>query len=389
MNKDFTETDTLMSSIKGCWSCQLFGAVYASCGEIALSFYDKIRPISLNFLGIFLAIWLVFKTVGFATSMRVPNYIKYWTTVLGRFGRALFVAAVLLNANTLLNFVNLIVEPISLMFINVTMSILDNSDSFLIASRSDIGQTFKDNLAFPSIVGTQIENLIYRLQISLDFGRVLGLRMLLVGEITAFILGIFVIVFFILLSLFFPYYFIDAIVRMGFSIILFPLFLVAWVFPYTAQWTLKVWQVFMSAFIELLVGCIFAAIAISVIESYAEIRGYAMMLNPTYQEMNPNAIQSMTKFSIGGLSFLILLLYMFGLSKKTQEIAGFLSGIASSSILAKTINQATIAIKATMYLLVAAVAYLCGLGPVTSWALKKAAAEGIEIAKKTVKEVKK
>ena len=383
IDNDIAKTDAEMKSIKGCWSCQVFSTTYNTMGDVALKVYDKIRVVSLNFLAAFIALWIGFKTLSFFMSFRVPNYIEYWVQVTGRIARAMFAAAILINTQVMMRFINLIVEPIMLMFIYLSMRVIGaNDQAFAVGANVNVGTTFTDNPAFPAIVGSQLENLIYRIQVALDIGRALGLRMILLADFPGFLLGFVVLCIFFLLALFFPYYFIDGIIRLGFVIILFPLFVVAWVFPITQRKVIQAFDMFLSSLVQLLVGCIFVALVVSTIEGFTQLRGYNLLLDPIYQDANPDAIRQMTRLSVSGLSFLILCFYMYALSKRTLIIAGYLGGGPATSILVGMMEKAKSVIKAAIYAAVAYAAAAAGAAPIATAMKKKAQQEAMDIITK-------
>lgn len=281
-----------------------------------------------------------------------------------------------------MKFINLIVEPVMLLFIYLSMRIIGaNDQAFAVGSNVNVGTAFTDNPAFPAVVGNQLENLIYRIQVALDIGRALGLRMLST-DFSGFFLGFVVLGVFFMLTFFFPYYFIDAILRLGFVIILFPFFIVAWVFPKTATWAMRAWELFFSALVQILIACIFVALVVSTVEGYTQLRGYNLLLNPIYQDASPDAIRQMTGLSVSGLSFLILCFYMYALSKRTQIIAGFLSGVPASSILAGMVEKAKTVAKAVIYAAIAYAAAAVGAAPVAAAMKKKAQEEAVNAVTK-------
>lgn len=383
IDNDINQTDAEMRSIRGCWSCQVFGTVYKAAGKITELAYENMRSVALNLLAVFLALWIAYKTLSFFMSFRVPNYTEYWVSLTGRIMRAIFAAAILANTQVMMKFVNMIVEPVILLFVYLSMRIIGaNDQAFAVGSNVNVGTAFADNPALPAAVGTQLENLIYRIQVALDIGRALGLRMMALSDFTGFFLGIVVLCVFFMLVLFFPYYFIDAILRLGFVVILFPIFVVAWVFPITKDWPYRAWELFFSSLVQILIACIFVALVVSTVEGFTQLRGYNLLLNPIYQDASTDAIRQMTSFSVSGLSFLILCFYMYALSKRTQIIAGFLSGVPATSILTGMVEKAKSVAKAVIYAAIAYAAAAAGAAPVAAAMKKKAKEEAVNAVTK-------
>ena len=381
IDNDIEKTSAEMRSIRGCWSCQVFGAVYKAAGTVAEAAYENMRSVALNFLAVFLALWIAFKTLSFFMSLRVPNYTEYWVSLTGRIMRAIFAAAILANTQVMMKFINLIVEPVMLLFIYLSMRIIGaNDQAFAVGADVNVGTAFADNPAFPAVVGSQLENLIYRIQVALDIGRGLGLRMIAFADLPGFLLGFVIVGVFFMLIFFFPYYFIDAILRLGFVIILFPIFVVAWVFDYptpNASWPLRAWEILFSSMVQILIACIFVALVVSTVEGFTQLRGYNLLLNPIYQDASPYATQQMTRLSVSGLSFLILCFYMYALSKRTQIIAGFLTDVPATSIMAGMVEKAKSVAKAIVYAAIAYAAAAAGAAPVAAAMKKKAQEEAM------------
>ena len=362
-----------MRSIRGCWSCQAFRTVYDAVGSVAKSAYENMRVIALNLLAIFLALWLLFKTLSFITIMNIPNYSKYWVDVARRIMRAVFAGAILINTPVMIKFINFIVEPVFLLFIYLSMQIVNaNDNAFAVGALMDVGSQFQTDTPFPAGVGNQLENLIYRIQVALDIGRSLGLRMIILSDFSGIFIGFFILIMFISLSIFFPYYFIDSLIRLGFVIILFPLFVVAWVFPKTVIMSLLAWKIFFAGLVQILIGCIFAALSVSIIEAYSQLRGYNLLLNPIYQDASTETIREMTRMSVSSISFLVVCFYISFLAMRTKKIAGFLTDLPATSVLIGMMEKVKSIMKALLYAAIATVATYFRILPIATVMKKRA-----------------
>ena len=84
-----------------------------------------------------------------------------------------------------------------------------------------------------------------------------------------------------------------------------------------------------------------------------------------------------TRLSVSGLSFLILCFYMYALSKRTQIIAGFLTDVPATSIMAGMVEKAKSVAKAIVYAAIAYAAAAAGAAPVATAMKKKAQEEAM------------
>ena len=277
--------------------------------------------------------------------------------------------------------INTIIAPIITVFVRLSFMILNLNFPTRVATSTTVGSTFISGPGLPAEIGAQLEDLVYRSTVALNIGRALGLRMMMLSDFTGFIISLIIIGIFFMLLLFFPMYLIDALVRIIFVIILFPILLVAWVFSVTEKYFKTAWNMLIGGLAQLFISCVFIALLVSTIEAFTQMRGYNIILNPTYQDTNPDVLREMSRMSISALSFIVMAFYLYNLSKHLTEISGFLTNSSQTSMVGdftRRLKQLAIAAVAATIAIVAA---SVGAAPVTAVMKKKALDEAQKAAK--------
>ena len=134
----------------------------------------------------------------------------------------------------------------------------------------------------------------------------------------------------------------------------------------------KVWDMFIGAFTQIFVACIFVSIFIAVFEGFISIRGYGYLLDPTVQNVDALFREEANRMSFSFLSFLVIAFYMYNLSKSISEVTSHFTGASSSNAVVSIIEKVK---KGTRALILAGVALAgasIGLTPVAKVASKQA-----------------
>ena len=378
---DIVKAQEDMNSTKSCWTCQLFTIVFNTGASIATNAFDSIKNLAWGLLAVGLVIYLCLRTLSLFLSMRLPDLPDYWISITTKLGKGGLVSIFLLSSSHMWELINTIIAPIITVFVRLSFMILNLNFPTRVATSTTVGSTFISGPGLPAEIGAQLEDLVYRSTVALNIGRALGLRMMMLSDFTGFIISLIIIGIFFMLLLFFPMYLIDALVRIIFVIILFPILLVAWVFSVTEKYFKTAWNMLIGGLAQLFISCVFIALLVSTIEAFTQMRGYNIILNPTYQDTNPDVLREMSRMSISALSFIVMAFYLYNLSKHLTEISGFLTNSSQTSMVGdftRRLKQLAIAAVAATIAIVAA---SVGAAPVTAVMKKKALDEAQKAAK--------
>ena len=376
---DVKQLQEKFNSPEGCIPCQLFRVIYNASAAMSSAAYDTMCDIALSLLTIGLTAWLLWHVLKLIVSLREPDITSFWVELLQMLFKGGAVAIVVGSKKHLYSLINSVLEPIALIFIDLSTTLLQSSwtskATVMLYSR------FTEAPGFPSRIGQAVENLIYRVTVALNVGRVLGLRLMFSCDFANFWLGLFLSIIFFLMVLFFPFYLLDGFIKLTLVFALLPLFLVAWVFKKTASFLIKAWDIVFGSFVQIMIACIFISIFISVFEGFAAIRGFGYLFAPAVQDIDRLFQEDANQMSFTFLTFMMIAQYMYSLSKKISEFAAQFADAPKGNVVGQMIDAAKKTIRALIMVAIAVAATAVGLGPVAQAAAKQAKQDATSVAK--------
>ena len=269
-----TESQDKMNTPEGCISCYFFKHIYNTVGALTNGVYDFMCDFAMSLLAICLFAWILIHVFKLVTSLREPNIAQFWVQLITTLFKGGFVAAFIATKERLLYVIDSILTPISTLIISTGAEILDMNWLSYVSKNAVFTKGISSAPGFSQDIGLQLENLVYRMQIALNGGRILGLRLYEGSNFfkANFWLGLIVTCIFTLLSIFFPFYLIDGLVRIAFVFCMLPILLVCWCFKATSVYLTKAFGMFMGAFLQIMLGCVFVAVAVAVFEGFIQVR---------------------------------------------------------------------------------------------------------------------
>jgi|GEM_PF-6907254 len=262
-----------------CWTCQFFGYVYRTLGVISQNTAPTLCSASVTLMVAFLALWLAFYMgQNLIWGVEEPDYRTIWGTVIKTIAKACLIGIVLSSADMFFSVVRMIYLPIVELWMFFAMEILKDlgGDSLMGTLKNvKIATDYKTTEGvFPEALAQQIETIIYKIQVAFDMGISIGTSLLTLGDFVAFLLAAFVMWTFFYMSITFPLYFIDAVVRFGLAMIVMPLVFVAWVLPIpgAGQIVSTFFKYIMSAGAQFMTAAMFTAFAVSMAQTFLEQR---------------------------------------------------------------------------------------------------------------------
>lgn len=328
-----------------CWTCQFFGYVYRTLGVVSQNTAPTLCSASITLMVAFLALWLAFYMgKNLIWGMEEPDYRDVWGTVIRTIAKACLVGIVLSSVNMFYSVVNMIYIPIVQLWMFFAMEILkvNLGSGSLIGTLKDvkIATNYKtEQGVFPEELAQQIETIIYAIQVAFDMGISIGMALLAVGDMVAFLLAGFVMWTFFYLSVTFPLYFIDAVVSFGLAMIVMPLVFAAWVLP--IEGAKKIVSTFfkyiMSAGAQFLTASMFTAFAVSMAQTFLEQR---MGISGTAagQGIGEEMKMNMTMMKAPGLLLFTMCFYLSKLAERVPSIGAKITATdAGKNMLGSTI----------------------------------------------------
>ena len=335
-----------------CWTCQFFGVIYRSLALISQNSAEMLCKASVSLMVAILALWLLyFLGKNFFWSMEEPDYRGVWASVFKAIGKATIVGIVLSSKDMFFAIVNMIYIPIVKLWLFFAVEILkiDTGSGGVIDTlkASKITTKYETGTAFPADLAQEIEMILYRVQVAFDIGMTIGIKLLATSDIVAILLAFFVMGSFFYLSITFPLYFIDAIIRFGFAIIVMPLALVAWALPVqgSAGVVRSFFNFIMGTGAQILIAAVFIAFSLSMMDNFLQER-MGFKATASGQNINQKFVTEMIQFKSSGLLLFVMCFYLIKLSERVPSMAGKLTntetGMGIMGNIIKTVKKGVV-----------------------------------------------
>lgn len=360
-----------------CWPCTAYRVTWDAIGSATINTYPFMCRSALSILGLALMFWLMMTAIKILGALKEPNLKEYVPKISSVVFKAIVVAAVLSSGQLAISLADIIVTPVLTAFISLSRAILFAEPTIAkhFVSLSDFISSIGHYAFFSSKIGSQVEDVIYRLYLAFNSGLLLGARMMISPDFMMWLLGIFVMMTFFFFMLFFPLLFLEGFVNLGLIIVLFPIFLVCWVFPSTKEYIKRPWEILFQAAAQILITCIYVGVLVNVLKTYSN------SFSLTKQLTDPALLLGVKNMSNSGLAFFALIFSMFKLSNDIPSITSFFVGdIARSGIAAKFAAMGRMALGAGKVVVGAALAG-AGLGGIG----KGMMADGLQSSKDALK----
>lgn len=273
----------------GCWFCPIFTAAFDVINNISYQLYNKLAgsvgSVFMKFLGILGAFWLLWIVFQYTITLNIPNTGEFITKLFKAVGTILIGGALLSSSiafifdytiNPIINFTSGLTQEVmnsSGLKPSTAWRIEDNkiieSDSKLCTATNPNDSRFYINgnkLPLSSTVYDSMLCMLKTMSASLIKGMAVGATIFGYSfnagwfgfpDISALLVGFLVAIGFFGVFFIFPWKLIDILVRIGFTAILIPLYVLFWVFPITREYMKKGWDVFIS--------CMFTLLALSIL----------------------------------------------------------------------------------------------------------------------------
>ena len=334
---DQLTADNAEATINNCWSCTMYKIVFEGINRLISDLYLMLTEKAILLLGVGLLFWLAFKTVKLVTSLYEPDMAEYIRTVAITLFKAIVVSVILLSGEDYLCFLrDLIIDPPFLIFTHLSRILLVgvlSETADLVSPQDFIATTNQGCAVFSEVASKSIQFVIYQIYVALNSGVQLGWTMVMTGKIANILIGFFFVVpIFFMMSLVFPWIYVDSMFRIGCVIVLSPFIFVAWVFPATKGWVKPAWDVLFGSMVTILIACIYIALAITVLRTFSDSSPtFTGIFNPARQTTDPRFSEQMARLGVEALSFIALILIVNRFQNAIPNIAGYFGGDSAKS----------------------------------------------------------
>lgn len=284
---------------KDCWVCDIVHLVIESIQLMAGNTYQLMQWLALRLLGVIFLFWIAIKVLIFIGQMGYADNGEFMTDMLVRF-IVVAIAAAILHA-PIVDFYRIIISPFVGLSANLAgafteMSMTDGEKTFAEITESRAGakageicgyctdmndpdfkfprkreglQTSNGNTVYVEVMDDQTINgilcltcKVYR-QVTpfIAIGQMFSchanavafnvpLTSIYIPNIFWWIVGWVIIIPFSVLAVIVGFYLIDIVLRLGFVIVLTPLYIVAWAFPISREYSTKAWHLILYSLLQ-------------------------------------------------------------------------------------------------------------------------------------------
>lgn len=301
--KNETDCGNVMNKVKenskDCWVCDIVHLVIESIQLMAGNTYQLMQWLALRLLGVIFLFWIAIKVLIFIGQMGYADNGEFMTDMLVRF-IVVAIAAAILHA-PIVDFYRIIISPFVGLSANLAgafteMSMTDGEKTFAEITESRAGakageicgycadmndpdfkfprkreglQTSNGNTVYVEVMDDQTINgilcltcKVYR-QVTpfIAIGQMFSchanavafnvpLTSIYIPNIFWWIVGWVIIIPFSVLAVIVGFYLIDIVLRLGFVIVLTPLYIVAWAFPISREYSTKAWHLILYSLLQ-------------------------------------------------------------------------------------------------------------------------------------------
>ncbi len=344
--KDWTASEGM------CWFCPVFETLFKAINNLVTSMSQNMSTLFLNLMGIGILFLIAFKVGRMLVQLQDVDLMQFLGDLFKPLGRAI-IATALLGAMTFSGdtIYHLLIQPIfdvSLFLGEQTLNIAVANTEVFTATQSSgevirqVGGTvmeactyrgtLPDKAAFTSRELQQLICWMRTVSSSLGVGIAIGSTFIKIGfqdffnNIGMIVSGILIFVAFFINYVMFPLKLLEAIVRLGFVLMLTPLWIILWVFPATAQYTKKAWDMFLGCCLLIISLSVIVALVIQIMNNSIQPDGLNEQL---FIELGCGKTDhALKKIETGGMALFILLAFGF----MCWSILGTASALAGTFI---------------------------------------------------------
>ena len=322
---------------ENCWPCTGYKVVWEGIGNLTTHAFPNVCGWALNFLGVAVLFWILFTVGKFLVALKEPNIKDFFTGMVAVLFKSLIVAAILFTPENTLYILDLCVTPVIGMVVDLARGIMfaDPTIAKSFAAASSYDSMTGNSPIFTAEIGNQLQDIVYRVYLGFSSGIGLGARMLVSTDVVSWGLGLFIMFVFIYLMLVIPLVFMEGFIILGIVIVMFPFFLISFIFPSTKNFMKEAWHALFIGVMQILVTCIYLAVLISVIKTYSKDFSVGKQMTDVL------ILTGLKSMSTNALGFFALIYCMFKMAGDIPRITSFLTGAINRTQMMAVIGQMT------------------------------------------------
>ena len=279
---------------KGCWFCPVFTTVFHTINTLATTMYTNLRDVFFSILIIITMAWLLWEVLKFMTTIHGPNIGEFVTKLFKGLGTVMLLAIILKAppsfitgyvidipvgiatglAGDIMQMTGVtekVQEPYSYTLSNGCVVNTTREKDLCVNSDPNSAE-FKDKM-MSSFIHDSMLCLLKKISLNLITGMAIGSTVLQYGffagtifpELDIVFAGLIVLAGYFVLYIMVPFKLIDILLRMGFAIILLPVFVTCMATEKTRDYSKKGWQMFLGCWITLICLCVFLVLALQIV----------------------------------------------------------------------------------------------------------------------------
>ena len=301
--------DLNISSEFGCWICPVFEYIFDAISVGAFKVYESLRKPAVLLLGVGFALWLAFQFLFLFGGGVETSPQEFWDPIVKRAFAVLFVASVLNFASPKWIFDNTIMpmSDITTEYSSLILKPIQNISTAFKIKEEDETKTkaVSENQVFDPDLKKQvlesIERITFILYRQLEIGKIIGkgavqkgLSGTIIPALDMFATSIILIGLYAIVLIYFAFFIVEAIFRVGVVAMLMPLLIVSWAFPSTRRFAINGMEMFLQAFVLLLLINIIIGLGVVMTD---------MVLGGSMIDMSQSPEDLMKKFSFTSVTF--------------------------------------------------------------------------------------
>ena len=337
----------LVESTTQCWSCSVFTVTWNAIGEAYQALYAPASKMARMLLAVGVLFWLTFTIGKMVSQLKEPNMKDILPKIFSVLFKAACVGIILSAPLYVQKIITIFMEPIMQGTIFVSRLVLPNNlevESTLLSVLSFfsfpslsisglLDEEIKNYPVFSSQIGEALSGVIYNLFDTFKGGFALGAKMMFQVDVFGVASGTLILATFFYFMFYFPLLLLEGFMGLGVSLILFPFFLVGWVFPSTKGYLTEVFKLIFQSVAQILVTCIYIGIIIAIIDANH------LMFSPTKMVTDPTLITGIGNMNNNGLAFFGMILCLIKLTNDIPNVTSYFVGEMNKSTIAKTFSK--------------------------------------------------
>lgn len=351
-NQSDKTDEQLAAEHRECWQDKILVLLYDTMGTVAMGTYSKLTEGAFALMMVAFAVWLAFTLLAYISSIKEESSGELWNQILAKFVICFACGTLASSTDGLLWVLNMILFPIYNAFLEFGGAVLTASSGVTANGNQTIeifGETIEagrsivckpEGMATASLTGfpdsprNMMSCLICAVNEKLTLGNKLAFEVMRMKGFMVTVIGLIILVSFTIIKVSFVFYLVDTIFRFAMIIVLLPLLIMAYAFPFTKKWVKHGMSTVLNSGAFMMVIAILIAMAILAVIQV--IKNDPATFNPqgeaekaAFKELNPAV-----------LSLLLIAFLVKGSLGVAQSITNKLVGGSSEAKFQKKMRAA-------------------------------------------------